>query len=157
MILRLHLFRDAEAGGENFRHVVSRHVQGRGHDVIRPLVRELQDVLAEIGFHGFQMMMLQALVEMNLLGSHRLGFDDHLRFAFLRKSKHEVGDFLAVAAEHNLAAVRHDIGFQLIEVVIQILDGVLLDLVGNRTQILIIGQSVGRHRRCAMIDQTACG
>ena len=45
---------------EELRHVVARFVQRRGHDVVGPFVRQLQDVLAQVGLHRFQPVMLQA-------------------------------------------------------------------------------------------------
>ena len=62
---------------------------------------------------------------------------------FFGEIENEIGGFLAGAAEHHFAAVRDHVRFELLEIVIEILDGVLLDGVGFVAQILIIGQSLG--------------
>ena len=115
-------------------------------DVIRPLVRQLQDVLAQIGLHRFQAVMLQPLVEIDLLGGHGFRFHDQVRAALLRQAQDEIGDLGAVLAIDHLAAVRLDVALELFQVMIQIVDGVLLEGVGLGAQFLVIGQR-GRRRR----------
>ena len=53
-----HFVFDAQFLGENVGDVVARQVQGGRDDVIRALVGELEDIFAEIGFDGFQLMLL---------------------------------------------------------------------------------------------------
>src|SRR5665213_681345 len=130
-------------------------MKGGSDDVIRTLVRELQDVFAEIGFDGFQLMRFQALIEMDLLAGHRFRFHQHMDAALLCEIENEIGGLLASAAVHNVAAVGDYVGFELFEVVIEVLDGVLLDRVGFVAQILVVGESVRADDIGAMIDQTA--
>ena len=122
-------------------HVVAGHVQRRRDDVVRPLVGELHDVLAQIGLHRLQPVMLQPLVEVDFLGGHRLRFHDEPRLPLLGQSQHEIGDLVAVLAVDHLAAMRRHLALELLEVVIQVVDGVLLDRVGLIAQFLILGEA----------------
>ena len=62
--------------------------------------------------------MLQALVQVDLLGGHRLRLDDQPGAASpWPSSSTKVGHFGAVLAVDHLAAVRGDVGFELFEVV----------------------------------------
>ena len=150
-----HFVLDAQLLGENVGDVVAGQMQRGRDDVIRALVGQLKDVFAEIGFHGFQLMLFQALVEMDLLAGHGFRFHQHMHAALLREIENEVGGFLAGAAVDDVAAVRDHVRFQLLEIVIEILDGVLLDGVGFVAEILVIGQSLGADDVGAMIDQAA--
>ena len=125
--------------------------------MIRPLVSELQNVFAQVGLYRLQAMMLQPLVEVDLLGGHRLRFHDQPRLAVLGQGEHEVGDLVAVLAIHNLAAMRGHLALELLEVVIQVLDRVLLDGAGLRAQVLVFGKFLARDRVLALVDQPACG
>ena len=51
-------------------------VHGRGDDVARQLVAELDDVLAEVGLDRHDARALEMAVEADLLGDHRLAFGD---------------------------------------------------------------------------------
>ncbi len=113
-------------------------MQRRRDDVIRTLVGQLEDIFAEIGFNGFQLMLLQALVEMNLLAGHGFRFHQHVHAALLGEIQDEVGGFLAGAAEDDFAAVRDHVRFELLQIIIEILDGVLLDRVGFVAESLVI-------------------
>jgi hypothetical protein len=87
--------------------------------------------------------VFQALVEIHLFGGHGLGFDDQARAALFGECQHEIGDFGPVLGVDHLAAMGLDVALELLEVVIQVLDGVLLDGVGLGTQLLIFGQRIG--------------
>ena len=152
-----HFVLDAQLLGENVGDVVAGQVQRGRDDVIRALVRQLENVFAEIGFHGFQVMLFQALVEMDLLAGHGFRFHQHVRVALLGEIEDEVGRFLARAAIDDVAAVRDYVRFQLLQVIIEILDGVLLDRVGFVAEILVMRQGLGADHARAMIDQAAGG
>ena len=69
----------------------------------------------------------------------------------LASAEHEIGDFRAVLAIDHLAAVRLDVALELLQVVVEVLDGVLLDGVGLGAQFLVIGQDIGSDaRRCGL-------
>ena len=74
---------------------------------------------------------------------------------FFGEIENEVGGFGARAAEHHVAAMRDDVRFELLEIIVEIFDGVLLDGVGFVAQRLVIGQSFGADHAGAMIDQAA--
>ena len=101
--------------------------------------------------------MLQPLVEIDLLGGHRLRFHDQLRAALLRQTQDEVAGLRAVLAEHDLAAVRRHAALELFEIVIQIVDGVPLERVGVRAQFLVVRQRALGHACGALVLQAAGG
>ena len=53
--------------------------------------------------------------------------------------------------------MRLDVALELFQVVVQIIDGVLLDGVGLGAQFLVIGQRVGRHGFDALVLQPSGG
>ena len=120
-------------------------------------MRELQNIFAQIGFHCFQLVLLQTLVEVNLLAGHRFRFHDQPCAVLLGQSQHEIGDLLSVAAKNHLAPVRHHVRLQLLEVVIEILDGVFLDEVRLGAKILILRQYARADGRGAVIHQPPAG
>ena len=66
-VLVLFAERLAELFGEQPAHVGGRHVDGRRDDVHRPLVGQLDDVLAQIGFDGPNARRRQHVVQLHLL------------------------------------------------------------------------------------------
>ena len=88
-----------------------------------------------------------------------MDFDLTIRcaFALLGQPEDEVGDLGAVLAVDHLAAARLDVALELLQVVIEVLDGVLLDGVGLGAQFLVIGQHLRRHGFDALILQPAGG
>ena len=146
---------DTQLVGEDIRHVVAGHVQCRGDDVIRLHAGKLDDVLAQIGFHGLQIMVLQTLVQVQFLGGHRLGLHNQLRAALFGQVQDEVRHLGPVVAKHYLSAMRGDVLLYLLQVVIQIVDSVFLQQIRVCAQILIIGQKVAGNRVLAVIDQPA--
>ena len=147
------LARHVQSALEQVGHLVAGHVQRRRHDVIRPFVRQLQNVLAEVGLHRFQVVMLQPFVEVHFLGGHGFRFHDELRAALFRQCEHKVGNFGAVLAIHHLASARRHVALEFFEVMVEIVDGVLLDRVGLGAQFLVFRQGVGRYRVDALFFQ----
>ena len=74
---------------EQFRHLTPRQVNCRQHHMRGPLMRQLDDPLSKVGFANLQPGLLKAGVEMDLLGSHRLGLDDETG-AFLTGDRENV-------------------------------------------------------------------
>ena len=136
----------AQVLGEDLGDIIASQMQGRRHNVIRTLVRELQDVLAEIRFHRFEPMFLQALVEVDFLSRHGFRFDDQMRATLLGEPEYEVGHFLAVRAVHHLSTVRDNVLFKQLQIMIQMFDGVLLELIRLSSKFLIIGQQICANR-----------
>ena len=69
----------------------------------------------------------------------------------------EVGDLGAVLAVDHLAAARFDVALELLQVVIEVLDGVLLEGVGLGAELLVIRQHLRRHGFGALIFQPSGG
>lgn len=84
LLLRLLDTLHLERFGEDVGHVVARLVQSRGDDVVRLFVSQLQNVFAEIGLHDLDPAMFKMLVEVDLLGGHRLRLDDALHALLAR-------------------------------------------------------------------------
>ncbi len=118
---------------------------------------ELQNVFAKIGFNGFQVMVPEALIEIDFLGGHGFRFHDQLRGALAGQVQNEIGDFGGVAAVNHFAAVRGDVGFEFLQVMIEMIDGVRLDAVRLGAQFLIFGEDRRGHGVLAMVDQPRGG
>ena len=71
--------RAAAVHREELGDLTARAVDGRREDVRRTLARELHEPLAEIGLDRRQARGLERVVELDLLGDHRLALGDHLR------------------------------------------------------------------------------
>ena len=65
----------AEFLGEEPAHVGGRHVNGRRDDVDRPLAGQLHDVFAQVGLDRADARGREHVVELHLLGHHRLRLD----------------------------------------------------------------------------------
>ena len=94
---------------------------------------------------------------MDLFAGHGFRFHQHVYAALFCEIENKIGRFLAGAAVHNVAAVRDQVRFQLFEIIIEVLDGVLLDRIGFVAESLVVGQSFRADNVGAMIDQAASG
>ncbi len=151
------LARHAQPLGKQIGDLLLRLMQRRRHDVVRPLVRQLNDVFAQIGLDRFQMVVLQPLVQVHLFGGHGFRLDDQMGAAFFGELKHEVRHVLAVFAEHDFSAMRFDVAREFFQVIIEMVDRVPLHCVGVRAQILVIRAAFRRNGFAALLDQSAGG
>ncbi len=72
----------------------------------------------------------------------------------MAKREHEIGYVVPVAAPYDFAAMRFHIRFELLEIVVEILDGVLLDGVRVVAQVLEFGKLPGEGL-LSMVDQAS--
>ena len=93
----------------------------------------------QIRFDSFQLMLFQALIEMDLFAGHGFRFHQHVYAALLREIENKIGCFLTGAAIYGLAAVRDYVRLKLLQIVVEVLDGMFLDRIGFVAQILVIG------------------
>ena len=130
-------------------------MQRRRYNVIRPFVRQLDDVLAQVGLYRFEAVVFQALVEIDLVGGHRFRFDNKVRLALRGEVQDKIGNFRAIFAIHYVPAVCLHVPLEFFQVMIQVIDGVLLDGIGLRAQFLVIGQRRGGDAGSAMVLEPA--
>src|SRR5262249_6772230 len=120
-------------------------------DVRRLLVGELDDVLAEIGLHGCHTRMLERLVEIDLLGGHRLRLDRHLHAAVTAQPEDDVAGLgTGRGPVHVPAQPLHVVG-QLSQVDVELLERRLLDRTGLVTERITFGKA--GERVFAKIDE----
>ena len=86
-------------------HVMPGVMQRWGDDVIGPLIGELQDVLAQIGLDGFQIVGLEPRVQVDLLGRHRLRLHKQFRALLFGERQDEIGDLGGVLGKDDFAPV----------------------------------------------------
>ena len=80
--------RAAAVDCEHLGDLAARAVDHRREDVRRTLAGELHDPLAEVGLDGREPGRLERVVELDLLGDHRLALGDHLDAAAPRDLEH---------------------------------------------------------------------
>ena len=106
-LLRVVRHRAAAVGREHLGDLAARAVDDRGEDVRGPLAGELDDPLAEVGLDGRQARRLEGVVELDLLGDHRLALGDHLHAAPARDLEDRAhGVVGGRRADHAAAAAR---------------------------------------------------
>ena len=98
-------------------------MQRGGDDVIRRFLGELNDVFAEIGFHHLDAVRFQTMIQVNLFGDHRFGFDDQLHPPIAGQAADEIAGVFGIARpDHRLAASSDDVALQLFQVMIQMIE-----------------------------------
>ncbi len=89
---------------EDLGHLLLGHVDGRHHHVRGPLPSELDDPLAQVGLTHRDTRLLQVPVQVDLLGGHRLRFDDDLRALFAGHVQDVFADLLRIVGAVDLGA-----------------------------------------------------
>ena len=101
-----YLARHTQPLREQVGHLLAGLVEYRRHDVIGPFMRQLQNILAQIGFNRFQMMVSQTLVQVHFFGDHGFGFNNQTGAAFLGEIQDEISNLFGVFRVNRPAAVR---------------------------------------------------
>ena len=101
---------------------------------------DLHDELAQIGLNHVDAGGFQGVDEVDLLADHRLGLDAALAVRTSSDADDDALGLLAVGGEVHLAAVALDVGDELLEVIVEVIQRVLLDLARERAQRIGIGQ-----------------
>ena len=99
-------------------------MDGRSDDVEGLFVGELDDDLAQVRLDHFDAGRLQGGVQADLLGQQRLGFDDQLGAPLPRQRQHVRPSLLRRSGKVDHAAALLDIGGELVDVVVEVLDSV---------------------------------
>ena len=84
------------------------------------LAGQLDDVLAQVGLDDLEAGLLERLVEVDLLGRHRLGLDDRAHAASAAQVDDDAPRVLGVGRPVYLPARRDDLFFELLKVAIEV-------------------------------------
>ena len=106
-------------------------MHGREDDVVRRLLAKLDDELAQVGFHHFEAVFLESLVEMNFLGRHGLGLHHALGLRIPNDAADRIAGLRAGGAPVHLRAAGLDLRGELGEVGVEVVDGIPLGLGGR--------------------------
>ena len=136
------LFR-SELFFKQLAHIVMVQVDGRHHDMTRCLSFQLDDAFTQIGLHHLNAMFLQIRIHLALLGEHRLTLHDLLHLILLEDAIDNLVELLGILRPVNNTSVLLGIGGELIQILIQMTDGVAFDLRSLLPQLLPLLQSVG--------------
>ena len=112
----------------------------RRHQMRRLIVADLNDEFAKIGFDDVQSGLFEHVGEVDLLADHRLAFDDAGGFLLAGDVENDLPGIFGGGGEMNVAAIFLDVGLELIEVVIEVVEGMALDLAGKRSELVRIGK-----------------
>ena len=102
-------------------------VDGRHHDVRGLLTFELDDAFAEVCFHDLNATGFQIGIHLALFGKHRLRLHHLLDVVVLQDAVNNLVELLCVFRPVYLYTVFLGIGGKLVEVFVQMGNGVTLD------------------------------
>ena len=88
---------------------------------------QLNDVLAQVGLHNFESIVLQDVVETHLLRDHRFALDDGMSIVASCDVPHVTVRLIDICGEVDIAAMGFDIVCELAQVVVQVRYRVVLD------------------------------
>ncbi len=124
-----HLLGDVLAGdlatqmlGDDVANLLARQVDRRHHHMARPLVPQLDDPLAEIGFDNLHAEVAEVVVELDLLADHRLRLGDDLDLMIRRDLRDDPIRLVGVLGEVDDRAGRLCRLDELAEVVVDVVD-----------------------------------
>ena len=112
----------AELFGEQPAHVGGRHVHGGRDDVDRPLLGQLDDVLAQVGLDGPDARRLQHVVQLHLLADHRLRLDHALDVVLAGDVEHVLVGLRGVLGPEHRGAAGRDVPLELDQQLVEIGD-----------------------------------
>ena len=113
---------------EQFAHIVVVQMDGGHHDVAGCLALQLNDALTKVGLYHFDAVRLQVGVHAALLGQHRLRFHHLLHVVVLQNAVDNLVELVGILCPMHDTAVFFGLRGKLVEVFIQMGDGVALDL-----------------------------
>ena len=115
------------------------HVNGRHDDVVRRLPSELDEVLAEIGLDGLDLLPGEVAIEVHFLREHGLALDDGAYPLLLGEIDDVIRCGVRVLGEEDLASRLLDVVGGHVQVVVEVLYGMGLDLPGAVAKFLPVG------------------
>ena len=111
---------------EEVAHFLLCDVYGRHHDVAWLRVHELNDALAEVGFHHLNAVFLEERVHLTLLGEHRLALDHLFNVVLAQNLQYSLVELLCVLCPVDDNSVFLGIGCEEVEIVVHVCYGVSL-------------------------------
>ena len=117
-------------------HLVARQVHGRCDDVGGPLIAQLDDVFAEVGFDRRDAIVGEMLVQVDLFRDHRLALGDHLRIGLAADFQHGGTGILGRFRPVYVAARLLHLGLVCFEVDVEVVEHVVLDVAGLVAQLI---------------------
>ena len=108
----------------------------------RRLVVELLDAFAEIGLGDGDAVVGEEVAHAALLGEHRLALDQRLGIALAEKAQHDPVVLVAVLGPMHGDAIGRRRRLELLEIGIEVREGMLLDRRGETAQLLPLRQTV---------------
>ena len=120
-------------------HVGLGHVNGGDDDVVGRLSRELDEVFAEVGLDGLDLLFGELAVEVHFLGEHGLALDDGTDALLPGEVEDVLGGGVGVLGEEDLAARALDVFGGHVEVVVEVFYGVGLDAPGAVAEAFPVG------------------
>lgn len=133
----------AQRAREDLGHVGAQLVHRRHHDVAGRLVVELLDAFTEVGLDDLDASLLEEGPHLAFVGEHRLALDQRLGAACGHDVVHDLVVLGGVACPVHGGTVGLRLALELLQVVGQVGEGVLLDLRGQRAQLLPFGNRRG--------------
>ena len=127
-------------------------MQGGDHDVGGAVVAELDDELGEIGLVGMNSLLFESWVEGDLFGGHRFNLDDFVGARGLDEVKDDGAGFGCVLCPMHDSAGACAVGFKLLQVDVEILQGVLTDLLAGFAKLLPVGHLADDARALGLND-----
>src|SRR5712664_444765 len=115
------------------------------------LVVKLLNALAQIGLDHLDPDRSHVMPEAALLGQHRLAFDQRLRAVVAQDAVHDLVMLGGVACPMHVDSVRSRIGFELVEILVEMSERVLLDRRSERPKLLPFWNAV--HLAVALLPQ----
>ena len=111
-----------------------------------PTPFELDDVFAQVGLEHADAGGLQGMVQADLLGRHALGLDRQLHPMPRGDVEQDAPGFLGIPRPVHLAARPGDRPLGLLQIVIEVRDGVQADIVAGLAQLLPVLVAEGIHQ-----------
>ena len=118
-------------------------------DVGGAFATQLNDVFAKVGLDRLDPSPFERVIEVDLLGDHRLALGDGARAHGLAEFDDDLARFLGVLRVVDLAAARADLALVGLEIKVEVGERVILDRLGAVAQSLKFGQSRGGRRSSA--------
>ena len=112
----------------------------------RALAAKLHDIFAEVGLDRVDAGFGERIVEIDLLGRHRLALDDVLRALGLREPDDVVARLGRILGEEHFAAARFELRGQLDQQFVEMRDRVCLDSM-RRVALVVVGRELGLDLR----------